>query len=147
MFFLYFCSTLYLSMENKKTISRRAFIGKTAAGLATFTVLPGYTVSGLGHVVPSDTLYIAKVGCGGMGSSDLSALMRTPNKNVAIAALCDVDERSSSRERKTYPDAPYYHDWREMYEARVLTQAAKKFKVVTQMGDQGNSCMGKYLIN
>ena len=168
------------------SISRRAFIGKAATGVAAFTILPSFTVSGLGHVAPSDTLNIAKVGCGGMGSSDLSSLMRTPNKNAAIVALCDVDDRQSERARKTYPRAPYYHDWREMYdkegnnfdavcistpdhnhaiqafnamrmgkhvylqkplshdiyETRILTQAAKKFNVVTQMGDQGNSCNG-----
>jgi len=167
-------------------ISRRAFIGRAAAGAATLTILPNFTVSGLGHVAPSDTLYIAKVGCGGMGSSDLSSLMRTPKKNATVAALCDVDDRSAARVRRNYPQAPYYHDWREMYnkegknfdavcistpdhnhaiiafnamrmgkhvylqkplthdiyETRVLTQAAKKFKVVTQMGDQGNSCNG-----
>jgi len=177
-------------MKNKNhsipAISRRTFIGKAATGVAAFTILPSFTVSGLGHVAPSDTLHIAKVGCGGMGSSDLSSLMKTPKKNVAIVALCDVDDRQSARVRKTYSQAPYYNDWREMYdkesnnfdavcistpdhnhaiqafnamwmgkhvylqkplshdiyETRILTQAAKKFKVVTQMGDQGNSCNG-----
>ena len=177
-------------MENKNhlisTISRRTFIEKVTACTVAFTILPSFTVSGLGHVAPSDTLYIAKVGCGGMGSSDLSSLMGTPKKNAAVAALCDVDDRQSVRARRNYPKAPYYHDWREMYdkegknfdavcistpdhnhaiqafnamrigkhvylqkplthdiyETRILTQAAKKFKVVTQMGDQGNSCNG-----
>src|SRR5438309_6538217 len=85
--------------------------------------------------------------------------------------------------RKEFPKAPYYHEWREMfdkenkhfdavtvaipdhnhaivglsamqlkkhlylqkplthdiYEARILTEAAKKYKVVTQMGNQGAS--------
>jgi len=177
-------------MENKKhstpAISRREFIGKTVTGAAALTILPSFTISGLGHVAPSDTLNIAKVGCGGMGNSDLSSLMRTPKKNAAIVALCDVDDRQSVRARKNYSQAPYYHDWREMYdkesknfdavcistpdhnhaiqafnamrmgkhvylqkplthdiyETRILTQAAQKFKVVTQMGDQGNSCNG-----
>jgi predicted dehydrogenase len=38
-----------------------------------------------------------------------------------------------------YLQKPLSHD---IYEARVLTEAAKKFKVVTQMGDQGASCDG-----
>ena len=38
-----------------------------------------------------------------------------------------------------YLQKPLTHD---IYEARVLTQAAKKYKVVTQMGDQGASCDG-----
>jgi hypothetical protein len=103
-----------------------------------------------------------------------------------MAFLCDVDERMAAPRRKEFPNAPYYHDWRELfdkeskhfdavtvaipdhnhaivglsamqlhkhlylqkplthdiYEARVLTQAASKYKVVTQMGDQGASCDG-----
>jgi hypothetical protein len=34
---------------------------------------------------------------------------------------------------------PLTHD---IYEARILTQAVDKYKVVTQMGDQGASCDG-----
>jgi len=178
-------------MENKgkkhKTneITRRQFVG-LSAGAAAFTILPSFTVSGLGHVVPSDKLYIAAVGCGGEGASDIGALMRTPRKNAVISCLCDVDDRQAAERRKEYPKAPFYHDWREMfekesknfdavtvaipdhnhavvglaamqlkkhlylqkplthdiYEARILTQAASKYKVVTQMGDQGASTEG-----
>lgn len=167
-------------------ISRRKFVGMSATGAAAFTILPSFTVSGLGHVVPSDKLYIAAVGCGGEGASDIGALMRTPRKNAVISCLCDVDDRQAADRRKEYPKAPFYHDWREMfdkesknfdavtvaipdhnhavvglaamqlkkhlylqkplthdiYEARILTQAASKYKVVTQMGDQGASTDG-----
>jgi len=179
-----------MESENKKSktieISRRKFVEMSATGVAAFSILPSYTVSGLGHVVPSDKLYIAAVGCGGEGASDISALMRTPRNNAVISCLCDVDDRQAKDRRKEYPKAPFYHDWREMfekesknfdavtvaipdhnhavvglaamqlkkhlylqkplthdiYEARVLTQAASKYKVVTQMGDQGASTEG-----
>ena len=167
-------------------ISRREFLGMAATGAAALTILPSFTVAGLGHVAPSDKLYIAKIGCGGMGAADLGSLMNTPHKNAAITCLCDVDDRQSVDARKTYPKAKYFNDFREMYEkegknfdavcistpdhnhaiqafgamrmgkhvylqkpiahdiyeARILTEAAKKYKVVTQMGDQGNSCDG-----
>lgn len=167
-------------------ITRRKFVGMSATGAAAFTILPSFTVSGLGHVVPSDKLYIAAVGCGGEGAADIGALMRTPRKNAVISCLCDVDDRQAADRRKEYPKAPFYHDWREMfdkesknfdavtvaipdhnhavvglaamqlkkhlylqkplthdiYEARILTQAASKYKVVTQMGDQGASTDG-----
>jgi hypothetical protein len=167
-------------------LSRRKFVKVTAAGSAAFTILPSHTISGLGHVAPSDKLYIAAVGCGGEGTADIHTLMRTPRKNAIISHLCDVDDRQSLRIRKEFPNAPYYHDWREMfdrehehfdavtvaipdhnhaivglsamqlhkhlylqkplthdiYEARVLTEASEKYKVVTQMGDQGMSCDG-----
>mgnify|MGYP002986817675 CR=1 FL=1 len=45
-------------------ISRREFLGMAATGAAALTILPSFTVAGLGHVAPSDKLYIAKIGCG-----------------------------------------------------------------------------------
>jgi len=166
--------------------SRRKFIGMSATGAVAITILPSFTVSGLGHIPPSDKLYIAAVGCGGEGAADIQAHMRTPKKNAVISHLCDVDERMAADRRKEYPKAPFYSDWREMfekesknfdavtvaipdhnhavvglaamqlnkhlylqkplthdiYEARILTQAASKYKVVTQMGDQGASSAG-----
>lgn len=157
-------------------ISRREFLGMAATGAAALTILPSFTVAGLGHVAPSDKLYIAKIGCGGMGAADLGSLMNTPHKNAAITCLCDVDDRQSVDARKTYPKAKYFNDFREMYEkegknfdavcistpdhnhaiqafgamrmgkhvylqkpiahdiyeARILTEAAKKYKVVTR---------------
>ena len=97
-------------------ISRREFLGMAATGAAALTILPSFTVAGLGHVAPSDKLYIAKIGCGGMGAADLGSLMNTPHKNAAITCLCDVDDRQSVDARKTYPKAKYFNDFREMYE-------------------------------
>lgn len=173
-----------------KDISRRQFVGTAASGAAAITILPNFTVSGLGHVPPSDKLYIAVVGCGGEGAADVKTHMRTPKNNAVISHLCDVDDRQSAPMRKNYPKAPYYNDWREMfdnesknfdavtvaipdhnhaivglsamqlnkhlylqkplthdiYEARILTEAAKKYKVVTQMGDQGASSEGMQIL-
>ena len=173
-----------------KEISRRKFVGMSATGITAITILPSFTVSGLGHVAPSDKLYIAAVGCGGEGSADIQAHMRTPKKNAIISHLCDVDDRQSVETRKAFPKAPYFNDWREMfdkesknfdavtvaipdhnhapvglsamqlkkhlylqkplthdiYEARILTEAAKKYQVVTQMGDQGASSEGMQIL-
>jgi predicted dehydrogenase len=38
--------------------------------------------------------------------------------------------------KHVYTQKPLTHD---IYEARILTEAAKKYKVVTQMGNQGGS--------
>ncbi len=167
-------------------ISRRKFIGITASGAAAVTIVPSFTVSGLGHVAPSDKLYMAAIGCGGEGAADIQAFMKAPKKNVVISHLCDVDDRMAADRRKEFPKAPFYHDWRELfdkesknfdavtvaipdhnhavvglsamqlqkhlylqkplshdiYEARILTEASRKYRVVTQMGDQGASCAG-----
>ena len=66
----------------RNNLSRRKFVGMTASGMAAFSVLPSFTVSGLGHVPPSDKLYIAAIGCGGEGAADIHTLMKTPKKNA-----------------------------------------------------------------
>jgi len=177
-------------MDTEKTklseVSRREFVKSTTAGAAAFTILPSFTIGGLGHVPPSDKLQIAAIGCGGEGENDIQHYADAPKKNAVISCLCDVDDRQAAPRIKQFPKAAFYHDWREMfdkeaknfdavsvaipdhnhaivglsamqlnkhlylqkplshdiYEARILTQAAEKYKVVTQMGDQGASCDG-----
>ena len=58
----------------------------------------------------------------------------TPDHNHAIQAF-----GAMRMGKHVYLQKPIAHD---IYEARILTEAAKKYKVVTQMGDQGNSCDG-----
>ncbi|MBT6007176.1 MAG: twin-arginine translocation signal domain-containing protein, partial [Prolixibacteraceae bacterium] len=53
--------------SNKNFVSRRAFLGTTAAAAAGITIIPSHAVAGLGHKAPSDKLKIAAVGIGGMG--------------------------------------------------------------------------------
>ncbi|MDP4214259.1 MAG: Gfo/Idh/MocA family oxidoreductase [Bacteroidota bacterium] len=171
---------------NRKMISRQDFIKKTALAAAGFYIVPRHTLGGKGFVAPSDKLYIAAIGCGGEAENDIHHYATAPKKNAVVAFLCDVVVRQSAPRRKQFPQAPYYNDWRELfdkeskhfdavtvaipdhnhaivgysamqlkkhlylqkplthdiYEARVLTEASKKFKVVTQMGDQGASCDG-----
>ena len=55
----------------------------------------------------------------------------TPDHNHAIQALAAMQLG-----KHVYVQKPIAHD---MYEARILTQAATKYKVVTQMGNQGAS--------
>ena len=100
-----------MSKENDKGISRRTFLGTTAAAAAGFTILPSSVVSGLGHVAPSDKLNIAGVGVGGMGFRNL--------KNITdqnIVALCDVDWKYAKGCFDAYPNAKKYWDWRKMYD-------------------------------
>ena len=55
----------------------------------------------------------------------------TPDHNHAVATLAAMQLG-----KHVYVQKPLTHD---IYEARVLTNAAKKYKVVTQMGNQGAS--------
>src|SRR6266496_2617181 len=57
-----------------------------------------------------------------------------PDHNHAIVGL-----NAMKMGKHIYLQKPLTHD---IYEARTLTEAAEKYKVVTQMGDQGASCDG-----
>jgi predicted dehydrogenase len=158
--------------------SRRNFIKNVGIAAAAFTIVPRFVLGGNGFTAPSDTLYIAGIGVGGKGISDLTGF--AANKKAKIAFLCDVDDRQVGESKKNFPDAKYYKDFRimlekeskhidavsvstadhthavaamaamqrgkhvyvqkplthDIYEARMLTEAAKKYKVVTQMGNQ-----------
>ena len=69
-------------------ISRREFLGMAATGAAALTILPSFTVAGLGHVAPSDKLYIANRLRRYVGAADWGSLMNTPHKNAAITFVC-----------------------------------------------------------
>lgn len=176
--------------EKFSGLSRRSFTKMAASGVAAFSIVPNIAVSGLGHVAPSDKLYIAAVGCGGEAENDIHHYASSPKKNAEVSFLCDVDDRMAAPRIKEFPKAKFYHDWREMfdkesknfdavsvaipdhnhaivglsamqlhkhlylqkplshdiYEARILTEAAEKYKVVTQMGDQGASTAGMFTL-
>ena len=124
---------------------------------------------------------MAAVGCG--GKADVNIRLAYNNGSDNMVALCDVDDRQAKKYRAQFPNAPYFKDYRELfdkagktfdavivstpdhmhapiamaamqlgkhvyvekplthdiYEARMLTEAARKYKVVTQMGNQGSS--------
>jgi len=166
--------------------SRRQFLENSTLAAASFLLVPrhvlgGKSANGSRIIAPSDKLAIAAVGCG--GKADVNIRLAYNNGSDNIVALCDVDNRQAKKYRAQFPNAPYFQDYREMfdkagksfdavivstpdhmhapiamaamqlgkhvyvekplthdiYEARMLTQAAERYKVVTQMGNQGSS--------
>jgi predicted dehydrogenase len=95
----------------KDKISRRKFLGNSAAAAAGLTILPSYVVSGLGHTAPSDKLNIAGIGVGGMGRGNLRNI-----EGQNIVALCDVDWRYAKKCFEDYPEAKKYKDYRKMFD-------------------------------
>ncbi len=166
------------SLDEVTSLSRRKFIKNAGLSAAAFTILPRFVLGGKGYIPPSDTVYIAGIGVGGKGESDLTGFAANPKARIAF--LCDVDDRMAVKSKTNFPQAKYYKDFRVMldkenmgidavsistpdhthavaamaamqrgkhvyiqkplthsiYEARMLTEAAKKYKVVTQMGNQ-----------
>src|SRR6476469_5288011 len=62
----------------------------------------------------------------------------TPDHTHAVATMAAMELG-----KHVYTQKPLTHD---IYEARMLTEAAKKYKVVTQMGNQGSSGDGVRLM-
>jgi predicted dehydrogenase len=166
-----------LTDTKSKTISRREFMGRTAAAMA-FTFVPGRVMA----QPPSEKVNVAAIGAGGMGAGNTRACAAA---GANIVALCDVDWEKGAEGFKRFPNAKKYKDFRKMLdteksidavivatpdhfhtvasmaamrrgkhvycqkpltrlvsEARALTEAARKYKVVTQMGNQGHSGNG-----
>ena len=126
--------------KSKKStgITRRSFVKTVASGTAALTILPNYTVNGLGHVAPSDKLLIAAIGCGGEGADDIRHYAIAPKKNAEIAFLCDVDDRQAAPRIKEYPKAKFYHDWRELFD-----KESKNFDAVSvAIPDNNNAIVG-----
>jgi len=161
--------------------SRRNFIKKAGLAAGAVTIVPRYVLGGNGFVAPSDKIYVAGIGAGGKGASDIASFAKSGKAEISF--LCDVDDRRAADTVKNFPKAKYYKDYRKLldenhksidavsvstpdhmhaiqamaamqlgkhvyvqkplthdiHEARMLTEAAKKYKVVTQMGNQGAS--------
>src|SRR5690349_19722613 len=92
--------------------SRRKFIKQVGMAGAVFTIVPRF-VLGKGLTAPSDTLYIAGIGVGGKGTSDLTGFAGSPDKKTIghprakIAFLCDVDDRQAVKSKANFPEAKY----------------------------------------
>ncbi|HDS07137.1 MAG TPA: Gfo/Idh/MocA family oxidoreductase [Bacteroides sp.] len=73
-------------MKPRNKISRREFVGTTAAA-AAFTVVPGHVLGRSGRVAPSDRMNIAYIGCGTQGIRELADLLQFPD--VQVTSVCD----------------------------------------------------------
>jgi predicted dehydrogenase len=99
-------------MSKTDKFNRRNFIKNAALAGAAFTIVPRFVLGGKGFIPPSDTVYIAGIGVGGKGESDLTGVAKNPNAKVVF--LCDVDDRMAVESKKNFPAAKYYKDFRVM---------------------------------
>ena len=166
-----------------KKQTRRKFLSTAVAAAATVTIVPSYCLGKTSkRLAPSDTLYFAKVGCGGMGSSDFRSVI---SAGALPAALCDIDSKRASGvvNHEASAGLKLYSDYRKMFdeqadnfdavivstpdhmhapislaamqlgkhvycqkplartiqECYAMRDAAKRYGVVSQMGNQGHS--------
>jgi predicted dehydrogenase len=93
---------------NKESISRRQFLGSSAAA-AAFTIVPRHVLGGAGYTSANEKLNIAAIGAGGRGSSVIN---RCAGEN--IVALCDVDFKRAGEILEKFPKARRFKDFRVM---------------------------------
>ena len=92
--------------------SRRDFIRDAGIALAGLTVVPRHVLGGAGRIPPSETIQVAGIGIGGVGSGQITSISK--QKGTRIAYLCDVDDVYAKRTYDRFPDAKRYRDYREM---------------------------------
>ena len=80
--------------KQTKKMNRREFLGLSALGLASFTILPSWSVNGQKYA-PSDRIVFGFIGLGRQGMSDFYAASNCPG--VQVVAGCDVDALKRER--------------------------------------------------
>ena len=99
-------------------MKRRDFLKNASLTGLSLSILPSYTISGLGHITPSDKLNIAGIGIGGKGKVNLKNMV-----GQNIVALCDCDYDYANEVFKSYPKAVRYKDFRIMLEQQKYIDA------------------------
>ena len=103
--------------KSNEVISRRQLL-KGAAALTTAAavfpqIVPRHVVGGKGFTPPSETVNVAAIGAGYMGSIDIRSANRAGAK---IVALCDVDRERAGPIYKDFSGAVRYKDFRRLLE-------------------------------
>ena len=83
--------------STKKGVSRREFLGLSALGLASLTILPSWKMDGV-RIAPSDRVVLGFIGLGQQALSDFKGFAACPG--VQVAACCDVDTMKTERFRR-----------------------------------------------
>jgi len=78
----------------KSAISRRNFLGRTAAAAVGFSIVPRRVLGGAGYVAPSDKVNIAFIGVGAQGLRVMLHFLHEPD--VQGVAVCDVNKSGAN---------------------------------------------------
>ncbi|TDE16763.1 Gfo/Idh/MocA family protein [Dyadobacter psychrotolerans] len=136
----------FIAPSDKLNIAGIGVGGKGKSDLASFAKSPNVNIVALCDVddrqavtsrtsFPKATYY-----------KDFREMLKKENKNIDAVSVSTPDNTHAVATlaamqlgKHVYTQKPLTHD---IYEARILGQAAKKYKVITQMGNQGGSGNG-----
>ncbi len=102
-------------------LTRRDFLGGSAASAAALTLLPRTVLGGGGATAPSDRITLASIGVGAQGTRVMMDFLKLPD--VQVVAVCDVNRESSDysewgpgeivgKERRLVADPSWGDDWK-----------------------------------
>ncbi len=97
--------------DSKCRVSRRRFLGRSAAALAAPLILPSRVLGLAGQTPPSQTVVAALIGCGGRGGS-LLGMHSIPG--CSIVAVCDVDRQRMENAQKRVSAGLAFQDFRRI---------------------------------
>jgi predicted dehydrogenase len=103
----------------EQDLTRRKFIGTTAAAVTGFSLIPRHVLGGPKFVAPSDKVNIALVGCGSQGLSNARALFQF--SDAQFIAVADPVELHSTKIISGVPDT----GWRPMKAEMEKNYAAR----------------------
>ena len=86
-----------MNEQTNKGLSRRNFLGISALGLTSLTILPSYVINGI-RIAPSDRVVMGFIGLGQQGLSDFAGFAGVPG--IQAVACCDVDSNKQQRFKK-----------------------------------------------
>ena len=125
-----------IAMSEKKSIlSRRAFLGRTAALAAMPYLVPASVFGRDGAVPPSERIVLGGIGIGSRGTDDLNWML--PERDVQFVADCDPQKQRREAVKKLVDtrygnsDCKLYADIREFLATRTDIDA-----VLSTTGDR-----------
>ena len=83
-----------LQSQSAPAVSRRKFLGQSAAAAVGFSIVPRHVLGGVGFVPPSDKVNIAFIGVGAQGLRVMLHFLNEPD--VQGVAVCDVNKSGAN---------------------------------------------------
>jgi predicted dehydrogenase len=136
----------YLAPSDKLNIAGIGAGGKGASDIAEFAKSPKANIVAFADVDDRQIGATVKKFPKAKGYRDFREMLAKEGKNIDAVSVSTPDNTHAVASiaamqmgKHVYLQKPMTHD---IYEARILTEAAKKYRVVTQMGNQGGSGNG-----
>lgn len=133
----------FVAPSDKLNIAGIGAGGKGSSDLSEFSKSPNVNIAYLCDVDDRQAANSVKRYTGAKYYKDFREMLDKEAKHIDACSVSIPDNVHAvaamacmQRGKHVYVQKPMTHD---IYEARMLTQAAKKYKVVTQMGNQGAS--------